>query len=438
MRIKFLSVIVSFLLVSIAISSCLDSDDNYEVSSDATVHAFGLDTVHGRHYQFTIDNLKKLIYNRDSMPVGADTILDKILIDTFTVSGWILAGVNDSVLSISDSVDLSSTINKKFEESMKFKVYAPSGTYSTYTLKINVHLQEPDSLVWKECTPFTDAPVAEQKAIAKGEDVWVYVSNETAYRGSVRSGVVSWSEEALNNLPEDVRLSSMMNFGEKLYVVTESGKTYRSSNALNWEELTALDSDVKAIIPCFDNCIVAIVTIDGKNYFRTSRDGDVWEAEKAEGTVVLNEVPEGFPVSQISVSRFMTANNQSQVMVVGMPQWQDETHTWFSLNGKEWTDLTSTAYDAYCPAMDHPVGIYYGDTFYIFGGTLEDVYSSETGIAWRKTKRLFLLPEAFQEQNAPYSVTIDKEHYIWMVFGGDNAPNKVWRGRLNRLGFIIQ
>ena len=45
MRIKFLAIIASFLFVSIAISSCLDSDDTVELSSDATVHAFGIDTV---------------------------------------------------------------------------------------------------------------------------------------------------------------------------------------------------------------------------------------------------------------------------------------------------------------------------------------------------------------------------------------------------------
>ena len=57
MRIKFLSVIVSFLIVSFALSSCLDSDDNYEFSSDATIHAFGIDTIHGKHYKFTIDHI---------------------------------------------------------------------------------------------------------------------------------------------------------------------------------------------------------------------------------------------------------------------------------------------------------------------------------------------------------------------------------------------
>ena len=42
MRIKFLAIIASFLFVSIAISSCLDSDDTVELSSDATVHALAL------------------------------------------------------------------------------------------------------------------------------------------------------------------------------------------------------------------------------------------------------------------------------------------------------------------------------------------------------------------------------------------------------------
>ena len=64
MRIKFLAIIASFIFVSIAISSCLDSDDNtIELSSDATVHAFALDTIYGKHYKFTIDKLHREIYN---------------------------------------------------------------------------------------------------------------------------------------------------------------------------------------------------------------------------------------------------------------------------------------------------------------------------------------------------------------------------------------
>lgn len=142
MRIKFLSVIVSFLIVSFALSSCLDSDDNYEFSSDATIHAFGIDTIHGKHYKFTIDQLNRLIYNRDSLPVGSDTIIDRILIDTMTVTGWITSGSpTDTVFVMSDSVDLRPAMNN--DAGMLFKAHAADGvTVREYKLKVNVHLQD--------------------------------------------------------------------------------------------------------------------------------------------------------------------------------------------------------------------------------------------------------------------------------------------------------
>ena len=117
MRIKFLSVILSFLLMSIAISSCLDSDENYEYSSDATIRAFGIDTItKGVYYKFTIDQLKREIYNVDSLPMGADSIIKRILIDTLTVTGWVTSGLNDTVFNMNDSVDL--------REPIKLKVHA--------------------------------------------------------------------------------------------------------------------------------------------------------------------------------------------------------------------------------------------------------------------------------------------------------------------------
>ena len=78
MRIKFLSFIASFFMVSFVITSCLDDDNNIEYSPDATIHAFALDTAGLGSYKFTIDQLSREIYNEDSLPVHADTIIDKI------------------------------------------------------------------------------------------------------------------------------------------------------------------------------------------------------------------------------------------------------------------------------------------------------------------------------------------------------------------------
>ena len=86
MRIKLLSVISGFLLLCFTMSSCLGDDVKYEYSPNAVLQAFELDEVLGKSYVFTIDQLTGQIYNQDSLPVGSDTIINKILITNFTVA----------------------------------------------------------------------------------------------------------------------------------------------------------------------------------------------------------------------------------------------------------------------------------------------------------------------------------------------------------------
>ena len=113
MRIKFLSVIVSFLFVSFAMSSCLGDDDPIEYSPNALVQAFELDNILGVNYAFTIDQLSGRIYNQDSLPVGSDTIIDRILIKTLSTAGYVVAvdaAGKDSLFNIEDSVNLVNTM----------------------------------------------------------------------------------------------------------------------------------------------------------------------------------------------------------------------------------------------------------------------------------------------------------------------------------------
>ena len=282
MRIKFLSVIVSFLIVSFALSSCLDSDDNYEFSSDATIHAFGIDTIHGKHYKFTIDQLNRLIYNRDSLPVGSDTIIDRILIDTMTVTGWITSGSpTDTVFVMSDSVDLRPAMNN--DAGMLFKAHAADGvTVREYKLKVNVHLQGPDSLVWtdmqKRGNIFSNTiNLGQQKAVVLGDELFVYTSNSTAYKTSTAPDKYNWSKVNVSNLPSDVKLTSAVEYNNALYMVTESKRVFSSTNGGAWTEVTTLGDNVIVLINGFSDRLSGIVEINGKQYFNICKDGKNWE-----------------------------------------------------------------------------------------------------------------------------------------------------------------
>ena len=120
-------------MVSFVITSCLDDDNDIEYSPDATIHAFELDTIgYGISYKFTIDQQKGLIYNQDSLPVHADTIIDRILIKTLTTASGVVTmkdkNGSDSTININDSIDLREPIKIKVWSTEAFATYPPDAT----------------------------------------------------------------------------------------------------------------------------------------------------------------------------------------------------------------------------------------------------------------------------------------------------------------------
>ena len=104
-------------MVSFVVTSCLNDDNNVEYSPDATIHAFELDTAGLGSYKFTIDQRQGLIYNADSLPVHADTIINKILIKTLTTASSVVTmkdqNDQDSIINLNDSIDLSKKLKIK-------------------------------------------------------------------------------------------------------------------------------------------------------------------------------------------------------------------------------------------------------------------------------------------------------------------------------------
>lgn len=447
MRIKFLSVIISFLLVSISITSCLDSEE-YAYSTDATIHAFGIDSIKGVYHSFTIDQLNRHIYNRDSFPVGSDTILDCIYLDTLIVTGWVTHA--DTLVSVEDSVNLTAAINCAPGSGMKFKAYAADGiTSREYTLSVHVHLQEPDSLVWEDMqlvAPVFSAEVnaGEQKSVILADELLVYTAPNKAYSTdihylSLAGARYGWDDEVVSGLPADAKLTTVLNFSEVLYMLTESGDIYSSTDGRNWEKNENLSGNMVSLLgslPANDVSDMEATLMgickdeSGVNTFCLTTDATTW--------TLGEEVPIGFPTENIYSSALINANGVGKLVAVGMPLANETATTpWFTMDGEGWASLETTSFDAYCPAMENPSIIYYGGSYYMMGGEFDAIYKSVAGIAWEATEEMFMLPESFEGKGS-YSLTVDKENYIWIVWGGNGTPNEVWRGRLNRLGFAIQ
>ena len=450
MRIKFLSVILSFLLMSIAISSCLDSDENYEYSSDATIRAFGIDTItKGVYYKFTIDQLKREIYNVDSLPMGADSIIKRILIDTLTVTGWVTSGLNDTVYNMNDSVDL--------REPIKLKVHAADGiTTREYTIKVNVHKQDPDSLIWREMPSLPASPASgKQKTVVLNENLLVYTSTTTAYRTSISNPAsIQWGNLiTISGLPSDAELTSIINFDNQLYT-TVGGKAFYSDNGINWKEMDTQGMYMVTFlagIPANDvtgskSTLTGIFAKDGKKFFcAKSIEETTWRRGE-------EEVSTDFPLREIYSTVSTNKSGIKQTVLVGNTDATIEaTQTWFAKDELNWVNLSG---EILCPITKNPSIMYYGNLFYIMGGEFNTIYSSSAGLDWGEAATKFRYPTEIKvtsgekeddektieyislfKDKGDYSLAIDANHYIWIVWNQDGS---VWRGRLNKLGFKQQ
>lgn len=436
MRLKFLSIIISFLVTSIAISSCLSSDTNYEFSTDATVRAFELDTIYGKNYKFEIDQIQRLIYNRDSLPMSADTIIDSIQITNFsTLSGIIMSGTPDTLLDTDNYQNLLPAMNS--ESGMQFKVLAADGiTTRLYNLIINVHKEDPDSLVWRKMDTAPALTLTGQglKSVTLNNELFVYTASNAAYKTSTVPSEYGW-QSVTPNLPANAKLSTLTLFRESLWVNTEDGDVYSSTDGANWQKQENLSGSVTSLVAVFPandisgtpellNAILKNET-DGKSYFCTT-DGTAWEQH-------ADTVPAGFPVDNYSACTQVTSNGLNKAFLVGSTPQEDNEQTvpWSSMDGQGWADLSTTT-DAHCPGLTNPGIIYYDDALYIMGGNLEAFYKSATGgIAWEKIEEKFVFPEEFASKGTSYTITVDANNFIWIVWGG--STNEVWRGCLNKL-----
>lgn len=335
MRIKFLSVIVSFLLVSFAMSSCLGDDDPIEYSPNALLQAFELDKVLGVNYQFTIDQLTGEIYNQDSLPVGSDTIIDRILIKTMTVAGFVTirnsANTEDSIFNIADSVNLVGTVEKPF----RFKVWAPDMEHTReYALSVRVHQQQPDSLNWGKGpigTNFAPQIKGKQKSIIFNNQIYVYGPNSSSvYYTTLSNGQLgtdgTWNSSLINGLPS-TDLTSIVNFNSTLYATTAADKkVYSSNDGINWEEAPAFGDNTVVLIAPIGNSLTGIKTLDNEDMFCTTTNGSDWTEEGV--------VPKNFPRNNISVTSFQNITGVPNIMIVGnIPEENKTEKTQQQLHG---------------------------------------------------------------------------------------------------------
>lgn len=464
MKLKFLPVLANLFMVIIMLPSCMGSkENNIEYPSNASIIAFsigdikteypkvinGVDstvtvTLKGKDYPFAIDQVNHLIYNVDSLPYGTNVsaVTTSITADTNYIIYTKNTSGRDTLWTATDSINFESPVN--------FKVSSQSGTYgATYKISLNVHRIDPEVMVWSQlASDFPGSEIEKQKAVYFNGKIYVFAdaNDQVKVTSTDYTSGTQWSELKTLNISGKADYSSVMAWADKLYILV-GDKLYSSADGSSWEEVNGVPS-LSLIVSNYyksDTNKLMIAINKAGTKFVESFDGLSWNE--------TTNVPAGFPKENISYVSYDLPSNKNiqKMLIMGKNDSDDYAITWSRLSTEStWGDHTPSQDKYALPKLENIAMIQCNDSIYAFGGdgavnnTTYTAFSTffiskDHGINWQSLTEKILFPDVFNtyynNAHGNFSYTISPNQYLWIMWSGRQY---IWKGRMNKQGFVIK
>lgn len=391
---KLLLQIACGAAVVTGVQSCNDdptSEDPIINNSSVSVNGFslkanlkvmsGLDSVF-----FSVDLTRGVIFNADSLPKGTDvtSLIPIISLPSSVTSAKITMeggtkrqGEVDYKSDMSDSIDFSGKVT--------LLLGAANGNHKAYSVKVNVHKMEPDSLWWGTTAhaslPTRKGAPSNQRTIAAGDKtVCLTMENDGSYTLAQTSDPYEnqWEKSAVS-FPFTPKVRSLSYAGESYYILSTDGYLYRSADGIVWD---STGKKAENILGAYTDKLL---------YLSRQDDGLHFASYPETAGYPTGLVPADFPVSNYS-----------------------NFHT---IESKWWTQ---------------PVGLMYGGR--TASGKLSGGVWSFDGTNWANIAANDFLPQLEGAVLVPYFAFkqtanrwIFNEHSVLMLIGGRNAEGQVNR-----------
>ena len=463
---------VVLLSAALLMVSCLESDDysDYVFYSDTAITSFSLGTLKqtvwtkasdgvtdssyvadldASGYDFYIDQLKKEIYNPDSLPKGTDAA--HVLCNISSKNGGIVLLVHKNIEGEDSLAYYSSSDSIDFTEPREFRVLANDGmALRSYTVRVNVHKEHPDSINWHDmgvCQAFTSmtggmkAAVLPSRLLGFGSDM-----TGTSVYSTSTSGSLAWERLETNISLDGNACSNVVVKGDYVYTI-DGGTVVRSADGKTWTAVGG--TGIRQLLAAGKHNIYAI-DADG-DMAASADDGATWAKDGVIGDMSM------IPTDNVNYGSFALSTNDDaeRVIITGnrdmdnsafaedsvamvwskIEEYSDGSrkHSWMPYNENNGFRL---------PRMASLGVTVYGDILLALGGrglgtsTAEAFahfyVSKDNGLTWHADDSYYL-PENFTNGDGDvFTMTADSDNYLWIICGG---TGQVWRGRLNRLGW---
>ena len=444
MKIRILPALVAGVMATTAfLSSCLKSDyAEIEYPVESSIKAFSIgtlhQTIHGKdsegndsdyvdtisyaHVPFTIDQINRKIYNKDSLPKEVDVtkVLASISADNGAIY-YVNKNGKDSLWTSADSLD--------FTNEVTFKVMAYSELQNKfvfgkpYTVKVNVHKLNPDSLVWKH---FGDKKFAEgvtfteQKAVYMND--YIYVFGETAegnvkiYKANVNRGsFTSWEEVSTSITSIDINSAIVYNnevhfiAGGKLYNLKDN----QIGSETNLSNLISVNGD-KLLAYTTGNKIVSLNS-DGTK----AKETDFIKGKNLNGRISAVSYTAEHNTSLwrtiVMKNRVKEVESDTTAMVFNNISSEDK---W-----QEYTPINPTT----CPNQGNISMISYDGKLFAYGEEFDYFYSStDNGLNWKKEEDYMIFPTENKNGIDKLTTYRNGDSYSTVVEDNGNKGSFIW------------
>ncbi len=396
----------------------------------------------GNNYPITIDQRTLTIENKDSLLYG--TLLQAVLVDISFNGSALYYREKDGADSTWFSYGASDSLDLR--KPLELLLMANDGMSSrVYTLKLNVHKQEGDSLYWKkvgDADPQLQNMSQQRGLIVEGK-LAVLGGNNEAVTLMERTAEGTW-QSLLTNLPVETDVQTLAKQGDSFFVSTTDGYIYTSVDGKDWQKLN---------IPQHPGIVLAGATPD---FIYTLMDGELYgcrQSEQGEWVFLpesLDESSTYLPASGVRTLVMKQDNGNHRLILLGNrtndtdktsvvwnKMWNDE----IAESGAVWMYLNQTSDNmSTLPQLDNLNLIQYDGKCLAFGGAsvvgkgtnkaMDALYvSQDYGITWRKDSE-WHLPKELKGTNGSIVSAVGDDNVIWIIANGE-----VWRGKLNRLDF---
>lgn len=377
---------------------------NFNLKADSKVLA-NLDSVF-----FSIDLNRGVIFNADSLPKGTkiSKLIPVITFQTAMSKAEIIMEGNGSEKP--DTVNYLTNANDSIDFSRKvsLKVTALDGVNSyTYQLKVNVHTQNPDSLMWgnmavAKLPSRMEAPVAQKSVIFDGKAVSMIREADNSLTLSSSSDLLAgnWTKNEIS-LPFSPALETLEATESALYMLDENGGLYSSADGLTWTATGEVWQDI--IGPYMDS----VLGIKGTS------TGAVHCHYPASGVISDTAVDPEFPISGRSSFHILDtrwASSPTGILAGGVTPSGELSSAVWAFDGSRWTVINQSS----LPALNGASLVkYYNyrksthafqqrkyNVWIVVGGILadgkmnRDIYLSyDNGVNWTKGTGLLQLPD---------------------------------------------